>query len=128
MKTVLKVIGSIAIVLAILGIFLPLLPTTPFLLLASACFARSSERAHRWLLNNPLFGAYLRDIEQNHGIPLKGKIVILIALWLSLAFSISLFDSRWVISLLALTGIAVTVWILQMKTLSKQAPTESPPQ
>lgn len=117
MKILLNVIGSLAVVLAILGIFLPLLPTTPFLLLASACYVRGSERLHRWLLNNRLFGEYLRNIEQKRGMPLRGKIVTLALLWISIAYS------AWSVRPVALKGmllaiaVGVTILIVRMKTL-----------
>jgi uncharacterized membrane protein YbaN (DUF454 family) len=116
MKILLNVIGIIAVVLAILGIFLPLLPTTPFLLLASACFIRGSARLHRWLLNNPLFGEYLRNIEEKKGIPLKSKVITLVLLWASLGFSIYTV-SPLLKGMLVAIGIGVSVWILHMKTL-----------
>lgn len=117
MKLLLNIIGGLAVVLAILGIFLPLLPTTPFLLLASACFVRGSERLHRWLRNNRLFGEYLRNIEDKKGIPLKGKVMTLLLLWGSLAYSISIVGSLLLRIMLAAIGIGVTIFILRMKTL-----------
>ena len=116
-KILLNVIGCIAVVLAILGVFLPLLPMTPFLLLASACFVRGSDRLHRWLLSNPLFGEYLRNIEDKKGIPLKGKIITLVLLWGSLAYSIYIVKLLLLKVMLAAIGIGVTVFILRMKTL-----------
>jgi uncharacterized membrane protein YbaN (DUF454 family) len=81
MKIILNLIGCLAVVLGVLGIFLPLLPTTPFLLLASACFARGSTRMHHWLQTNRVFGKYLRDYENGKGIPLRGKVWVLIFMW-----------------------------------------------
>jgi len=117
MKIVLNIVASIAVVLAVLGIFLPLLPTTPFLLLASACFARSSTRMHQWLLRNRLFGETLRNYENNKAIPLRAKVIALILMWSSMLFSI------WTVGHFALKGmllaiaIGVTVFLLRMKTL-----------
>ncbi|GAB3547644.1 YbaN family protein [Noviherbaspirillum agri] len=116
-KFLLNIIGGVAVVLAILGIFLPLLPTTPFLLLASACFVRGSERLHRWLRNNPLFGEYLRNIEDKKGIPLKGKVMTLLLLWGSLGYSIHTVGPLFLKLMLAAIGIGVTTFILRMKTL-----------
>lgn len=130
MKILLNLIGVIAVVLAILGIFLPLLPTTPFLLLASACFVRGSERLHRWLRNNRLFGEYLRNIEDKKGIPLKGKIITLVLLWGSLAYSIYLLRPLLLKGMLVALGISVSILILRMKTLqstSGQPDSTSPP-
>lgn len=119
MKIILNIIGGLAVVLAVLGIFLPLLPTTPFLLLASACFMRSSERLHRWLLNNRVFGEYLRNIEGKQGIPLRAKIVTLALLWASLGFSIHRAGELPVQGVLVVIGVAVSAWILRMPTLQK---------
>lgn len=119
MKILLNVIGCVAVLLAILGIFLPLLPTTPFLLLASACFMRSSERLHRWLLGNPLFGEYLRNIEGKKGMPLRAKIITLVLLWASLGFSIHKVQALPAQGLLAVIGVVVSAWILRMPTMRK---------
>lgn len=120
MKILLNVIGSIAVVLAILGIFLPLLPTTPFLLLASACYVRGSERLHRWLLNNRLFGEYLRNIENKRGMPLRGKIITLALLWASISYSIWTVKPVLLKGMLAVIAIGVTILLLRMKTLENE--------
>lgn len=117
MKILLNIIGSIAVILAILGVFLPLLPTTPFLLLASACYMRGSERLHRWLLNNRLFGEYLRNIEDKRGMPLRGKIITLAVLWASMSYSIYIVKAIFLKGMLVGIGIGVTIMILRMKTL-----------
>ena len=87
MKIFLILVGWIAVALGVLGIFLPLLPTTPFLLLASACFARGSSRMHNWLQTNRVFGKYLRDYENGHGMPLRAKVWVLIFMWCSMGYS-----------------------------------------
>lgn len=122
MKLLLNVIGSLAVILAILGIFLPVLPTTPFLLLASACYVRGSERMHRWLRNNRLFGEYLRNIEDKRGIPLKGKVYTLLLLWGSMSWSIVIVKPIYLKALLVAIAIGVTVMILRMKTLKPLNP------
>ncbi len=103
--------------LAVLGIFLPLLPTTPFLLLASACFMRGSKRMHGWLLNNKVFGEYLRNFEEGKGIPLKAKITALVLLWASLCFSIIQVRMLPLKFMLAAIGIGVTIYLLRVRTL-----------
>jgi uncharacterized protein len=114
MKFLLKAIGAIAVVLAVLGAFLPLLPTTPFLLLASACFARSSVRAHNWLRTNPLFGKYLRDWEDGRGLPLRGKVAILLFMWGSMAYSMTRVAHMPVlVGLLVAIGLGVSVFLLR---------------
>lgn len=117
MKIVLNIVAAIAIVLAILGLFLPLLPTTPFLLLASACLARSSTRMHNWLLQNRLFGDTLRNYENNKAIPLRAKITALVLLWCSMLFSIWTVRHPALKGMLLLIALGVTVFLLRMKTL-----------
>lgn len=121
MKILLTVIGSIAVVLAVLGLFLPLLPTTPFLLLASACYMRGSTRMHRRLLENRVFGEYLRNFEEGKGIPRKARIIALTLLWASLLFSIHQVRIVPLQIMLAALGTAVSIYLLKMKTLDKEA-------
>lgn len=118
MKIVFNVIGTIAVALAILGVFLPLLPTTPFLLLASACYLRGSPRMRRWLLANPLFGEHLRNIEEKRGIPLKAKIVALLLMWASMLFSASIVEPLPLKLMLLVIAAGVSVYLIRMKTLA----------
>jgi uncharacterized membrane protein YbaN (DUF454 family) len=111
MKLFYNVAGVLAVVLGVLGIFLPLLPTTPFLLLASWCFARGSTRLHRWLLSHPWFGDYLRNFEAGRGIPLRAKIVATVLLWSSLLLAMRRFDGPAIPVLLGLTGACVSLYL-----------------
>ncbi len=111
MKPLYNVAGVIAVLLGILGIFLPLLPTTPFLLLASWCFARGSDRLHGWLLSHRVFGEYLRNFEAGRGIPLRAKIVATVMLWGSLLMGMRRFEGVAVPSLLALIGACVSYYM-----------------
>lgn len=111
MKILLNIAGVIALLLAILGLFLPLLPTTPFLLLASACFARGSDRLHRWLLQHRVFGVYLRNVEAGNGIPLKAKIVALALMWTSLAVSFVQFEHTGLRIFMLASGCAVSIYL-----------------
>ncbi len=86
-REVLIIAGTIFVGLGVLGIFLPLLPTTPFLLLAAACYARSSERFYNWLLNNKWFGRYIKNYREGKGIPLKVKVLSISLLWITIIFS-----------------------------------------
>ncbi len=119
-KPVLIAIGSFSLVLGVLGIFLPLLPATPFFLLSSACYVRSSSRLHGWLMANKYWGEYLRNIQDKRGIPLKGKIITIALLWVSLTFSIYRLNNLALDLLLLTVGVGVTTFLLCMKTL-KQA-------
>jgi len=86
-KGLFVVAGTVSLGLGFVGIVLPVLPTTPFLLLSAACYYKGSERLHRWMLNNRLFGDYLRNYKEGKGIPPKTKIFTLILLWSAISFS-----------------------------------------
>ena len=114
-KAVLVAAGSVCLALAVLGVFLPLLPTTPFLLLASACYVRSSERLHGWLMGNRMLGPYIRNFKERRGIPLRGRIVTVVLLWLPLLYSVYRLDLLWLEALLVVMGVTWSVLILRMK-------------
>ena len=110
--------GTVCVGLGVLGIFLPLLPTTPFLLLAAACYARSSKRFYRWLLNNRWFGNYLTDYREKKGIPFKVKLLSISLLWITILFSAAfVVEILWVRIILVLIASLVTTHILRIRTL-----------
>jgi uncharacterized membrane protein YbaN (DUF454 family) len=117
-KILFNIAGTVALTLAEIGIFLPLLPTTPFLLLASACYVRGSERLHRWLMRNKALGPYLTGLHNGSGIPLRAKIIALIFLWTSLAVSAWFVPYFWVRLFLLVPGVGVTIYLLRSKTLA----------
>jgi len=117
-KTLLALCGLISVGLGIAGIFLPLLPTTPFLLLAAACFLRGSPRLYDWLLNHRRLGPYLRQYREHRAIPRQTKLATLVLLWCTLAFSgLVVMDSLWIRILLLAVGVGVTLHVLTIKTL-----------
>ena len=109
--------GSVCLALAVLGVFLPLLPTTPFLLLASACYVRSSERLHGWLMGNRLHGGYIRNFKERRGIPLRGRVVTVVLLWLPLLYSVYRLDLLWLELSLVAMGVTWSVLILRMRAV-----------
>ena len=118
-RTLLVAAGFICVALAVAGIVLPLLPTTPFLLLAAACFARSSPQLDDWVHHNRLFGPYLSAYRRGHGIPLRAKVSIVTLLWLSVALSaiFAIPDRLWTVRLLmVLIGLLVSIHVLRLKT------------
>ena len=119
MKIIFNIVGTVAVVLAIIGIFLPLLPTTPFLLLASACYLRGSTWMHRWLLGNRLFGETLRNIEQKRGIPLRAKIIALTFLWVSILYSVHTVKPVVLKGMLLAIATAVSVYLVRTRTLRR---------
>lgn len=90
-----KTIGIVFVGLAILGVILPILPTTPFLLVAAACFAKSSPKMQRWLLTNKIFGSMINDWQQHRSIPKKAKYIALSSIVLSVAWSAYMLKSIW---------------------------------
>ena len=111
-------LGTFFVVLGIIGIFLPLLPTTPFLLLAAACYARGSRRFYDWLLNNRWFGDYIRNYREKKGIPLKIKVLSISFLWVTIGYStLFIIDIPLVRIILLLTAIVVSIHIMRFRTL-----------
>lgn len=108
--------GCLSVVLGVIGIFLPVLPTTPFLLLAAACFARSSKRFYLWLVMHPRLGPWVRDYLDGQGLPLKGKIWALALMWASISFSMWIVPLFWVRVFMLVSAICVTIYILKQKT------------
>jgi uncharacterized membrane protein YbaN (DUF454 family) len=109
--------GTISLGLGSLGVFLPVLPTTPFLLLSAACYYKGSERMHRWLLNNKLFGTYIRNYKEGKGITQTGKILTLSLLWITMCFSILYLVNSYVVQIVLFAiAIAVTLHIICLPT------------
>lgn len=86
--------GALALVLAAIGVVLPGLPTTPFVLVAGACFVRASPRAHAWLLASRIFGPALREWEAHHTIPRRAKLIALLMMATSVSVSVWYFSGR----------------------------------
>ena len=113
--------GTISLSLGIIGIVLPILPTTPFLLLAAACYARSSQRFYNWLLNNRILGAYIRNYIEGRGMPIKVKIFTISLLWITILISAFFFiQIFWVRIVLIIIAIAVTTHIILIRPKNKE--------
>lgn len=114
-RSILLVSGFIAVALAVIGIFLPVLPTVPFLLLALACFARSSEKFYSWLINHNRLGPLVKPYLENEGLPPGVKIKAIILIWVSIGIStLFLVSILWVKVMLLLIALGVTAYILRM--------------
>ncbi len=112
--------GTICVGLGILGIFLPVLPTTPFLLLAAACYARSSERFYHKLLNHRWLGSSLRPYRDGRGVPLKAKILSISFIWLTIGFSVFFIIHPLAVKItLILIALGVTVYLLSLPTIKR---------
>ncbi len=115
-KILLITLGTFLIVLSIVGIFIPVLPTTPFLLLAAGLYAKSSKRFYNWLINNRILGRYIKNYREGKGIPLKVKIIAISILWITIGYSaIFAMEILWVRILLILIAIGVTIHIASKK-------------
>jgi uncharacterized membrane protein YbaN (DUF454 family) len=116
-KWFLIVAGTICVILGVVGIFLPLLPTTPFLLLAAVCYAGSSEKFYRWLTENRWFGRYIKNYREGKGLTLTTKVVSLVSLWATIGFSATFVVPPLMgkLALLA-TAAGVTIHILSKPT------------
>ncbi len=116
-RYVLIVAGTVFLGCGVVGIFVPILPTTPFLLLAAACYARGSRRCYTWLMTNRWFGGYIKNYREGRGIPLLFKVLTLLLLWVTILFSVYVVvDSVWIDILLLIVACGVTVHIVWIKT------------
>ena len=121
MKIFLIIVGSVSLVLGVLGIFLPMLPTTPFLLLSAAAWVKASPALYQWLLNHKVFGEYIRNFREHRAIPLRAKIVSVSLVWLTIGYCIfAVVDEWWWAQvLMTLLAIGISWHILSFKTLKK---------
>lgn len=117
MKWLLTILGCVSLGLGILGIFLPVLPTTPFLLLSAALFLRSHRGLYEWLMNHPKFGPYIKNFMEHKSIPLHVKIVSISMVWLTLLNCAIFVAGHWAFRLMfIMIAVGVTIHILTYKT------------
>lgn len=115
-KPLLITLGIIFVGLAVLGIFLPVLPTTPLLLLALACFGKSSEKLHNWLLTNKKFGPFIRQWHETRSMPRRAKVYAIIMIVIAGAVSLYSVDAVMLKIILVAVLIVPVVIILRIKT------------
>lgn len=116
-KNIFIILGVISLIFGTVGIIIPLLPTTPFYLLSAYFFSKSSEKFHKFLLNNKVCGGYIRDYHERKGITLKNKINALVLLILSIGVSILRIKNLHLQIFLGLVFICVSFHILKIRTL-----------
>lgn len=107
-------VAWLALFLGIIGIVIPLLPTVPFVLLAAACFARSSPRFHHWLLEHKQLGPIVKQYQNGSGIPLPVKKRAIAVVWLSMCFSMAVIATLWSVMLLTSIGLAVSLYLWRL--------------
>ena len=111
--------GFACLLLGAVGIFVPVLPTTPFLLLAAGLFMRSSSRLYLWITNHRVFGTFIRNYRCFHAVPMRSKVFAVVLLWLMIGYSIIWVTHAWWLRvILFLVAAGVSVHILRMKTLT----------
>jgi uncharacterized membrane protein YbaN (DUF454 family) len=114
------IFGTFSLGLGLLGIILPLLPTTPLLLLSAYCYSKGSKRLHKWLINHKWFGKYIRNYLEGKGIPLKTKIIAIAFIWITISFTaLFLINILWLRIVLFTIAIAVSIYLIRFKTLKE---------
>jgi uncharacterized membrane protein YbaN (DUF454 family) len=122
MRVLLIACGTLCVVLGVIGIFLPLMPTTVFLLLAAACYARSSERFYQRLVTHRFLGAYIRNSREGRGMRRREKVITLALLWLSIGATMFWTAKAWWLRLLLLAIAAgVTAHVARLPAFRAEA-------
>lgn len=118
MKILLAILGSVSLALGIMGVFLPVLPTTPFLLLSAALYMRSSQRLYDWLMSHEHLGPYIKNFREHKALPLRVKVVSVTMVWATLLYcAIFVAKEWWMSAVFVAIAIGVTVHIISFKTL-----------
>jgi len=118
-KYLLIIMGTISLILGIIGLFLPVLPTTPFLLLTSICYLRSSQRLYQWLMTRRVIGTYIYNYMTYKAVLKSTKVFSIIFLWITLIVSMILIGHWHVRIILILVGIGVSIHLMMLKTVEK---------
>ena len=115
LRALFAIAGVLALLAGIIGIFLPVLPTTPFVLLAAACFARSSPRIYGWLLRHRLFGPMIDTWQRERAVPRRVKWIALASMACSIGLSLLLMQGQpWLQLLLAVIGLTLSAWLIRL--------------
>ena len=117
-KGIYLIVGTISLAAGIVGIFLPVLPTTPFILLSAWCFFRSSSKIYNWVISNERFGPTVENYQEGRGITKPTKVKAIVMMWLTITASIYLtIRNMYLIALLYLIAIGVTIYLYRLPTL-----------
>ncbi|MDP5055473.1 MAG: YbaN family protein [Marinomonas hwangdonensis] len=118
-RLLLLILGWLSLITGIIGAFLPLLPTTPLVLLAAWCFSKSSERFHTWLIEHKYFGPIVRDWQSADGIPRRARNRAIIFMWVGMAISILIVSRFWATIGLVIIGLCVSTYLMRMPIRSE---------
>ncbi len=113
------VLGSLLVGVGILGIILPLLPSTVFFLMAAGCYGKGSPAAYRWLTTNRWFGQELREYREDRGATLRSKVLSIATLWVGIGISELLIDNIWIRIALVVVALGVTAHLVMLKTIRR---------
>lgn len=113
-NSILTAVGCLALALGVLGVFLPIMPTVPFILLAAACFSRSSPRFHQWLLAHKYMGPIVRQYEEGQGLPRRIKVRVIFFTWAGMLLSMFIVGQLWAVALLTCIGLGVSIYIWRL--------------
>lgn len=115
LKKLYTFLGSLFVIIGVIGIFLPIFPTVPFLFLALFFYGKGSKKHYYWLMKNKYFSKYILDYKRGKKIPLLYKILFIITFWLSLAITSTFFiDNQILRVILIIIGILVTIYIIKL--------------
>jgi len=120
-------VGILSVSLGTVGIVVPLLPTTPLLLLAAACFARSSDRLYGWLIGHRLFGSYILNYREHRAVTSQTKTFTLALLWIAIGYSaVAVVNSLLLRAVLLIIALAVSIHVLSLNTLARKSENAPP--
>ncbi len=114
-------LGSLLVAVGVVGIFLPLLPSTVFFLMALGCYGKSSPSAYRWMTTNRLFGRHLREYREEKGATMSTKVVSLVTLWAGIGTSEYFIDNLWVRLALVAVALGVSAHLVLLRTIRRDA-------
>ena len=119
-KVIYFIVGGISLVAGILGVFLPVIPTTPFILLSAWCFFRSSQRLYQWVISNKRFGPTIKNFHGGKGITKNLKIRAIVMMWLAITLSVYFYISNtYLIALLYIIAIVVSIYLYRLPTMKE---------
>ena len=120
-KGIYFIVGGISLAAGIVGVFLPVVPTTPFVLLSAWCFFRSSEKLYEWVVSNETFGPTIENYQEGRGITQKTRIKAIVMMWLTITASVYFYISNLhLIAFLYLIAIGVSIYLYRLPTMEEQ--------
>ncbi|KAB8131801.1 DUF454 domain-containing protein [Gracilibacillus oryzae] len=114
--------GLLSLVTGVIGVIIPILPTTPLIILAAFCFGKSSPALHYWLVTNRYFGHYITDYQKGRGVPIRIKVFAVIIVWISVLFTLIIIPLLFVKIFMLFIALSVTIFIFTSPLLKAKTP------